>query len=81
MSDESENFFEKNMERLQEIVSAMESADLPLEKGMALYREGVKCSRFCREQLEKAKHEITVMQDGEMRNFTAPDDGADPHAQ
>ncbi|GFH62683.1 MAG: exodeoxyribonuclease VII small subunit [Candidatus Desulfovibrio kirbyi] len=69
MSSPPENSFEKNMERLQEIVSVLESVDLSLEKGMELYREGVRCSRLCREQLEKARHEIAVLQDGELQNF------------
>ena len=40
MSPKKENLFEKKMARLQEIVSALESGDLPLEEGMALYKEG-----------------------------------------
>jgi geranylgeranyl diphosphate synthase type II len=45
MSDAQEQNFEKQMARLQEIVAALESDDLPLEQGMALYREGMACSR------------------------------------
>lgn len=59
--------FEKKMARLQEIVTALESGDLPLEKGMALYKEGAACSRYCREQLEKARHELEIWQDGQAR--------------
>ena len=49
MSAKTDNTFEKKMARLQEIVAALESGDLPLEKGMALYKEGAACSRYCRE--------------------------------
>ena len=65
MSDDQEQSFEKKMARLQEIVTALESDDLPLEQGMALYREGMACSRFCRERLEKARHELELWQDGQ----------------
>lgn len=57
--------FEKKMTRLQEIVTALESGDLPLEKGMTLYKEGAACARQCREQLEKARHELEIWQDGQ----------------
>ena len=40
MSAKNDNLFEKKLARLQEIVDALESGDLPLEKGMALYKEG-----------------------------------------
>ena len=40
---------------------------------MALYREGAECSRFCREQLEKARHELSLWQDGELKALT-PDE-------
>lgn len=61
------------MERLQAIVNALEEGRLPLEEGMALYREGVECSRLCREQLEKARHQLTVWQDGEERDMVLTD--------
>ncbi|WP_374289319.1 exodeoxyribonuclease VII small subunit [Desulfovibrio desulfuricans] len=65
MSAKTDNTFEKKMARLQEIVAALENGDLPLEKGMALYKEGAACSRYCREQLEKARHELEIWQDGQ----------------
>lgn len=71
--------FEEAMTRLQEIVDALEDGEVPLEKGIALYKEGAALARFCREQLEKARHEITVWQEGEARAFTGPEgpDGPD----
>lgn len=74
MSPTKDNLFEAKMARLQEIVSALESGDLPLEKGMALYKEGAECSRFCREQLEKARHELSLWQDGELKSLEVVND-------
>lgn len=65
MSAKTENQFEKKLARLQEIVAALESGDLPLEKGMALYKEGAGCARYCRQQLDKARHELEVWQGDE----------------
>ena len=67
MSAKTDNTFEKKMARLQEIVAALESGDLPLEKGMALYKEGATCARYCRQQLDKARHELEVWQDDQAR--------------
>lgn len=73
-----ENFFEQKMKRLQDIVNALESDDLPLEKSMSLYKEGMDCALFCKERLEKARHEISVWQDGETKPFTLREEPADP---
>ncbi len=57
--------FESRFARLQEIVQALESGNLPLEAGVALFKEGMALSQACREQLDKARHEITLLsQDG-----------------
>lgn len=65
MQPEIEDTFETKMARLQEIVTALENGDLSLEKGMALYKEGATCARQCRQQLETAKHELELWQDGQ----------------
>lgn len=70
--------FEEAMTRLQEIVDALEDGGQPLEKGIALYKEGAALARFCREQLEKARHEIAVWQEGEAVPFAGM---ADPGQQ
>ncbi len=65
MAKKNDRQFEEKMKRLEEIVSALESPDVSLEEGLALYREGALCSRFCREKLEKARHELQIWQNGE----------------
>ncbi len=61
--------FEKKLERLKEIVSLLEQEDLSLEKGVALFEEGVKLIKFCREQLEEAKHKVEVFMNGVLKEF------------
>ena len=51
--------FEDNMTRLGQIVSELEKGDIPLEKAVELYGEGVKLSAACRKQLDKAQIKIT----------------------
>lgn len=61
--------FEKQMERLQKIVEELERGDLPLEKGVLLYKEGQAIAVSCREQLEKARHDVTVRDENGVSPF------------
>ena len=65
--EKAERRFEDSMKRLEEIVAALEDPELSLEAGMALYKEGAECSRFCRERLENARHELELWQNGMAR--------------
>ena len=52
--------FEEQMQRLQDIVQELERLDLPLEKNVALYKEGRELARSCKIMLEQARHEIML---------------------
>jgi exodeoxyribonuclease VII small subunit len=47
--------FEKNIERLQQIVDQLETGGLALEKGVSLYKEGLSLAGACRKQLDEAR--------------------------
>lgn len=47
--------FETALTRLSEIVEALEKGDLPLERSLALFEEGVRLSRLGAERLENAE--------------------------
>ncbi|HET7101868.1 MAG TPA: exodeoxyribonuclease VII small subunit [Terriglobia bacterium] len=53
--------FEKNIERLDAIVRQLEDADLPLEKALQIYEEGMKLSEVCQKQLQEAEGRIQVL--------------------
>jgi exodeoxyribonuclease VII small subunit len=53
--------FEKNLERLDAIVHQLEDADLPLEKALQLYEEGMKLSEVCQRQLQEAEGRIQIL--------------------
>lgn len=53
--------FEKNLERLDAIVLSLEDADLPLEKALQLYEEGMKLSEVCHKQLEEAEGRVEIL--------------------
>ncbi len=71
--------FEQQMLRLQEIVQELERADLPLERNVALYKEGQALARSCKDLLARAQHEIRLSgEEGEDVPFApARDDGMD----
>ena len=73
--------FEERMARLQEIVATLENGQPSLEEGMALYREGMECSLQCRRQLEQARQQLTVWQDGQVRAFRPEESAEDPLQQ
>lgn len=47
--------FEKRLERIKEIVTLLETGDLPLEQGVKLFQEGVRLSKDCGAELEQAR--------------------------
>ena len=61
--------FEECLTRLEQIVDELEKGDIPLEKALALFEEGVKLSQTCRKELETAegKVEILLRQNGKLQ--------------
>lgn len=56
------NVLEETMHKLNSIVNELEKGDIPLEKAVELYSEGVKLSAVCRKQIDEAKIKITEVQ-------------------
>ncbi|MDR1650771.1 MAG: exodeoxyribonuclease VII small subunit [Synergistaceae bacterium] len=57
--------FTDDMDRLQEIIGEFESGGVGMEKSLALFEEGVKLIKACRDYLENAKRRVTLlMSDG-----------------
>ena len=53
--------FEEALEKLETIVSNLESGDLPLEESLAKYEEGVRLVRLCQKKLGEAKKKIEIL--------------------
>ena len=54
--------FEEAMKRLETIVEAMESQDLPLEQLLARYEEGSKLAQICQAKLSEAEVKIQQLE-------------------
>jgi exodeoxyribonuclease VII small subunit len=62
--------FEEALEKLEGIVEAMESDDLPLETLLAKYEEGSKLVKLCQQKLAEAELKIQQLEKtaaGEMK--------------
>ena len=54
--------FEDALQKLESVVTAMESGDLPLESLIARYEEGVKLAKVCQEKLAEAELKIQQLE-------------------
>lgn len=65
--------FESQLAALERIVRELERGDLPLEKSLELFEQGVRLSRNCQERLNEAERRIEILlHDGEGRPLVAP---------
>ncbi len=53
--------FEKNLNRLEEIVAKMEKGELALDDSLKLFEEGVKLSRDCNRSLTEAEAKVKIL--------------------
>lgn len=51
--------FEENMNRLEQIVRAMERGDVPLEESLKLFQEGTELVKQCGKLLDDAEQQVT----------------------
>lgn len=50
--------FEEATRRLSQIVAELESGDLPLDRSLALFEEGVRLARSAEERLDRAERRV-----------------------
>ena len=57
--------FEENLQRLEQIVRAMERGDVPLDESLKLFQEGTQLVRSCEKLLDEAELRVTKVLAGE----------------
>jgi exodeoxyribonuclease VII small subunit len=69
--------FEESTRRLAKIVAELEGGDLPLERALALFEEGVQLSRSAQERLDRAEKRVEELlgMDAEGRPVTREFEG------
>lgn len=78
MSEQTEaRTFEASLEALERIVHELEQGDLPLEKSLELFEQGIRLSRECQERLSQAERRIEVLlSDNQGRPVVSPFESA-----
>jgi exodeoxyribonuclease VII small subunit len=53
--------FEECLQRLETIVGELEKGDVPLDRALELFDEGMKLSGSCRKELEEAEGKVEIL--------------------
>ena len=61
MSTTKPKSFEASLEELERIVRELEQGELPLERSLELFEQGVALSRECQERLNQAERRIEIL--------------------
>lgn len=75
--ESSTRTFEQALERLEEIVDALEQGTVPLDKALELYQEGATLSKECADRLKAAEQRIMKLSknaDGTFAESSLDDD-------
>ena len=71
--------FEEALKKLEQIVSRLEDEDIPLEKALKTFEEGIRLSRYCNKRLDEAEKRIQILtQDGDLTPSEWTDWGKEP---
>ena len=71
MSNKKIATYEENIKRLDEITSALEKGELPLDESLKLFEEGVKLVRTSTTQLDKAEQKVFALVQNDDGNHQA----------
>lgn len=71
--------FEDAMAKLELIVKQLEENNVPLEKAIDLFQEGIGLSKYCHDKLQKVEEKIDrlIDKDGNNRPFSIREDEAE----
>jgi exodeoxyribonuclease VII small subunit len=71
-----EKSFEEAMDEMEKIVQRLEEGDVPLEKAIELFQEGMNLSKTCHRKLQKVEEKMDriLQEDGEMKTFFIQED-------
>ena len=70
MSKEKSIAFEEAMAKLENIVVSLEKGDVPLDKSLELFEEGVSLVKLCTEKLDAAEKKVRVLTGNPEEDFS-----------
>ena len=57
----TEQSFESSIKELERIVEQLEAGDIPLERSLELFEQGVRISRECQRRLDEAERKVEIL--------------------
>ena len=70
MADTNENTIEQSFEKLEEIITKMESSDVSLDESFALYKSGMEELQHANAKIEQTKKAVlAISKDGGLEVF------------
>ena len=78
MTSKAKFNLEKSLADLETLVEELESGDLPLDKAMKKFEEGIKLTRGCQAALKDAEQKVEILlktagSEETLQDFDAPD--------
>lgn len=76
--EQAEQTFEEAMKQMEEIVAKLEEGDVPLEKAISLFQEGMTLSKTCHFKLKNVEDKMDqiVSEDGEMKDYSVDEESS-----
>lgn len=65
------------MAELEQLVTKMESGELPLEESVAAYKRGSELVQYCAAQLERVEKQVKVLEGDMLKPFATEDEEED----
>jgi exodeoxyribonuclease VII small subunit len=69
---EKEQTFEEALDKLQEIVSSLETGQLSLDESLKKFEEGIRLSRFCNQKLTETQQKVQKLVEKDENIQTEP---------
>ena len=61
--------YEAALEELEQLVSRLESGDMPLEQLLSGYQRGAELLQFCRDKLQAVENQVSVLDAGTLKTW------------
>lgn len=63
--------YEEALGELERLVAAMEGGQMPLDRLLDSYKRGADLLNFCRNRLEAVEEQVKVLEDGQLKPWSA----------
>lgn len=67
--------YEEALAELERLVQRMETGQMPLDQMLDSYRRGAELLSLCRARLSAIEEQVKVLEDGELKTWTAGTNG------